>query len=245
MYTQCPRCRTTFVVTEEQITARAGLVRCGRCRSVFQAEGALFDALPPVPTGPRRTREEPTFDNDPTPQLTDEPGPTPRPERKARRWPWVLLNLVLLLALPVQWAYAHRDRLAVEPSLAPYVARACARLPCALRPPQDLGAIELGHVRVTAHPRFAHALEVRFTLINRAPFSQNYPDVELSLLDAHGNVIARRLFPARDYGRPRTLMPPNVATRAHFGITRPPVATALSYELRLYPGDRGINPFHQ
>ncbi|MHB8414704.1 MAG: MJ0042-type zinc finger domain-containing protein, partial [Acidiferrobacteraceae bacterium] len=51
MYTQCPRCRTTFVVTEEQITARGGLVRCGRCRSVFQAEGTLFEALPPASTG--------------------------------------------------------------------------------------------------------------------------------------------------------------------------------------------------
>ncbi|MHB1528385.1 MAG: DUF3426 domain-containing protein [Acidiferrobacteraceae bacterium] len=238
MHTQCPRCRTTFVVTEEQITARAGLVRCGRCRSVFQAEGTLFEALPPVPTGAQRPREEPTFDNDPAPQVHDEPGSAVRPERGAHRWPWILLDLVLLLALPAQWAYAHRDRLAVEPSLAPYVTRACARLPCALRPPQDLEAIELGHVRVTAHPRFAHALEVRFTLINRAPFSQSDPDVELSLLDAHGHVIARRLFSARDYGRARTLLPPNVAQRAHFGITRPPATTALSYELRLYPRGR-------
>src|SRR5438445_10483022 len=38
MVTRCPACATAFRVTEPQLRARAGQVRCGRC-------GAQFDAL--------------------------------------------------------------------------------------------------------------------------------------------------------------------------------------------------------
>ncbi len=38
MHTRCPECRTTFVVKPGQLQARDGLVRCGRCLTVFRAE---------------------------------------------------------------------------------------------------------------------------------------------------------------------------------------------------------------
>lgn len=236
MYTQCPRCRTTFAVTEEQMTARGGLVRCGRCHSVFQAEGTLFDALPPTAGDPSRPRQEPSFEGGPAHTAPDlKPPPRPSARHAARAWPWVVIDLVLLLGLAGQWIDVHRDRLAVEPALKPYITRACARLPCGLHPPQELSAIQLSHVRVTAHPRFRHALQVRFTLINRAVFAQPYPDVQLSLLDAHGAVVARNVFPASAYAHDGSLMDPNIADPEHFGVTRPQSADVLSYELRLYP----------
>lgn len=216
--------------------ARAGLVRCGRCHSVFQAEGTLFEALPPAAGSASPLRQEPSFGGVPT-QAAPDLNPPPRPSARAhtRVWPWVVIDLVLLLGLAGQWIYVHRDRLAVEPVLKPYVTRACARLPCGLHPPQELSAIQLSHVRVTAHPRFRHALQVRFTLINRAVFAQPYPDVQLSLLDAHGAVVARNVFPASAYAHDGSLMDPNIADPEHFGVTRPQSADVLSYELRLYP----------
>ena len=41
MVTRCPECSTAFKVTTEQLQARDGAVRCGRCQRVFNA----FDAL--------------------------------------------------------------------------------------------------------------------------------------------------------------------------------------------------------
>lgn len=41
MLTTCPECRTAFRVTQEQLGARRGMVRCGRCNAVFNA----FDNL--------------------------------------------------------------------------------------------------------------------------------------------------------------------------------------------------------
>ncbi len=42
--TRCPGCATTFRVTPEQLKARHGKVRCGKCQRVFDAIEALLDA---------------------------------------------------------------------------------------------------------------------------------------------------------------------------------------------------------
>lgn len=44
MLTRCPACRTTFRVTPEQLKARAGKVRCGKCQAVFNALDTLVEA---------------------------------------------------------------------------------------------------------------------------------------------------------------------------------------------------------
>jgi predicted Zn finger-like uncharacterized protein len=41
--TCCPSCQTIFRVSPEQIRARAGKVRCGQCRAVFNAIDRLLD----------------------------------------------------------------------------------------------------------------------------------------------------------------------------------------------------------
>lgn len=44
--TQCPQCETRFKVSEEQLCAHDGLVRCGRCHEVFNAREHLQDEEP-------------------------------------------------------------------------------------------------------------------------------------------------------------------------------------------------------
>lgn len=44
--TQCPQCSTRFNVTQEQLDAREGMVRCGRCQAVFNANEHLVDSEP-------------------------------------------------------------------------------------------------------------------------------------------------------------------------------------------------------
>jgi predicted Zn finger-like uncharacterized protein len=50
MLTRCPGCSTTFRVTPEQVKARQGKVRCGRCQHVFDAIESLVEAavVPPA-----------------------------------------------------------------------------------------------------------------------------------------------------------------------------------------------------
>ena len=44
--TQCPACSTRFKVTQEQLDAYHGMVRCGRCQTVFNAIENLYDDGP-------------------------------------------------------------------------------------------------------------------------------------------------------------------------------------------------------
>lgn len=44
--TKCPECRTRFKVSDEQLEAHDGLVRCGRCRQIFNAGENLYGNEP-------------------------------------------------------------------------------------------------------------------------------------------------------------------------------------------------------
>jgi predicted Zn finger-like uncharacterized protein len=45
-YTRCPGCATVFRVTAEQLAARAGRVRCGQCKTVFDGVARLVSLAP-------------------------------------------------------------------------------------------------------------------------------------------------------------------------------------------------------
>jgi predicted Zn finger-like uncharacterized protein len=49
MLTRCPSCTTTFRISPEQLKARQGRVRCGKCRTVFNALETLVEEAPPAP----------------------------------------------------------------------------------------------------------------------------------------------------------------------------------------------------
>lgn len=54
MLTRCPACSTRFRVTTEQLKARAGKVRCGHCRTQFNALDTLLEepVVPPATSTP-------------------------------------------------------------------------------------------------------------------------------------------------------------------------------------------------
>jgi predicted Zn finger-like uncharacterized protein len=55
MITECPHCQTRFRVTDLQLKAAAGRVRCGSCLNVFQGARHMVPAHVPEPAPPRRT----------------------------------------------------------------------------------------------------------------------------------------------------------------------------------------------
>lgn len=63
--TRCPSCESVFAVTAEQLAARQGQVRCGRCFKVFKADDYLVSGsdsrpadrtLTPAPASPSRVK---------------------------------------------------------------------------------------------------------------------------------------------------------------------------------------------
>lgn len=60
MHTRCPQCHTVFVVQPAQLTARDGLVRCGRCMTVFNAqESRVEKAADSTPPSTATTQRKP------------------------------------------------------------------------------------------------------------------------------------------------------------------------------------------
>jgi predicted Zn finger-like uncharacterized protein len=47
-YTRCPGCKTVFRVTSAQLALRAGQVRCGHCKTVFDGHAGLISLAPRV-----------------------------------------------------------------------------------------------------------------------------------------------------------------------------------------------------
>ena len=45
-FTSCPGCKTIFRVSAQQLSMRAGQVRCGHCRTVFDGAAELVALAP-------------------------------------------------------------------------------------------------------------------------------------------------------------------------------------------------------
>ncbi|HUE47964.1 MAG TPA: DUF3426 domain-containing protein [Steroidobacteraceae bacterium] len=80
MFTVCPKCALTLVVTAEDLRVAQGYVRCGRCSSVFNALARLTEegqtseeSAETAPPAPAASQTPPPAPPDPAPQnVTDE-----------------------------------------------------------------------------------------------------------------------------------------------------------------------------
>jgi predicted Zn finger-like uncharacterized protein len=87
LFTVCPKCTLTLVVTTVDLRAGQGYVRCGRCANVFNALIALREGDPAAgtsDTAKRRLLETAPKSIDPAPgvgvEMDPEPDPAPEPE---------------------------------------------------------------------------------------------------------------------------------------------------------------------
>jgi len=245
MYTQCPECLTVFALTQQQLDARAGVVRCGQCAAIFQADEHMVDTLlennfEQVEVSLPPTSQAPAGDvGDEAPEDTETSlttGSSNGGRRKPGRRLWAFINFLLLITLIGQCLYLYRGELAQQPRLALWITEACEFLGCEIPSPQDIGKIELIDAEVAPHPKFDKALRIKASLVNHADFVQDYPLMEISLTNNNGVVIARRTFSPQEYlEKPRTAverMAPNITVSALLEITHPD-DSAVGYEIQL------------
>ncbi|BFM17795.1 DUF3426 domain-containing protein [Maricurvus nonylphenolicus] len=57
--TRCPKCSTSFRITDAQLQLAKGAVRCGSCLSIFKALDHLVETTPQPETQPAPAKEEP------------------------------------------------------------------------------------------------------------------------------------------------------------------------------------------
>lgn len=228
-HSQCPECQTVFTVTDKQLAQRKGLVRCGRCDAVFQADQNLVtrdlhkkQTVEPVATDKKnitdtsakhRKAQSPEIDKKTAADKIAEENdfyqaPLPTVSElihgrqlgpRTRPVFWGLGVFVMVALLAGQWMYFYRDQLARDEQWASYVQMFCQTLHCTITPRHDVGLVELTDTRVTPHPKFDKALRVKATLINRARYTQPYPLMEVTLTNTEGKVLARKRFSAQEY----------------------------------------------
>ncbi|UJO99974.1 MAG: zinc-ribbon and DUF3426 domain-containing protein [Nitrosomonas sp.] len=226
LVTLCPGCGTTFRVNAAQLQAHGGDVRCGQCQRVFNGFATLItvhesaiEYPPPQPQydiqagqaelpGSRALTAQVNNGMD-QPVLSDgeqETAESPvdlfdeEPVKKSSGW-WGLANVLLLLLLLGQIAYAYRTELTIiAPETRPYWERYCAFIGCQVPYAQDIQQLGIESSDLQKNP--AHQPEVitmRAIISNHASFPQAFPALQLLLLDAQEQVIASRIFSAQDY----------------------------------------------
>jgi len=204
--TRCPVCGTAFRVQREQLAARSGKVRCGKCGAVFDGIAALVEegaeklAIEPSPQlglfDPSRRGASAAPEPDaPLPAfLLEEESP------RRRTWLWALAALVAALALSAQAAYRYRAELVVLAPVTrgPLVA-ACRALRCEVSLPRrpELMAIESSDLQTDV--RRDGLIVLNAVLRNRSPFPQDYPALELTLTDEGDRPLLRRVLTPREY----------------------------------------------
>lgn len=138
----------------------------------------------------------------PPPQIA---APKSSARMAARRSPtkiilWSLLSVVLLVALALQLTYFLRDFIALKiPAARPALESACVHLGCSLSLPKNAEFMQIIGSDLQAEPANAGLLTLKLTLGNRAPYTQAWPVLVLTLTDARGQPQARRSFAPSEY----------------------------------------------
>ena len=223
MYSQCPRCRTIFMVAPADLAAARGDSVCGHCGSLFNALRNLSEYPPEpgetnlpehqqdLPAPPLRLPvTEPTRDavssynpdaNADSDAQIEAGAPPFAPTRQARgsdlRW-WSVAVL-LLLGLLLELAWAKRSDWISNASLRPLLDGVCATVGCRMPLRQDLSQLALTSREIRPHPSVPGALLISATIRNEADFAQAFPAVRIRLSDLNEQPVASRRFVPADY----------------------------------------------
>jgi predicted Zn finger-like uncharacterized protein len=229
--TQCPQCGTHFKITQEQRDAHEGLVRCGKCTTVFNAVENLYIEpqqlyLPLVLdeiadfTGMHATYDESAEKNTPVsispeaaarlandfshiPDVYIKPAAPPLSARQ-KLW-WALASLFLAFIVLLETAYLLRVELAARlPGIKPAMTQICTLLNCNIPLPQKIDLISIESSELEADPSQANIITLHALLRSRVRFAIDYPSIELTLTDTQDNAVARRYFSPSEYLPPAT-----------------------------------------
>ena len=206
--TRCPVCATVFRVSREQLAARGGRVRCGKCGNVFDGVGGLLEegrerrlVLEPSPQlglfdPAHKAALSQVADDEVVAEFLAEPEP--------RSWRsialWGLLALIAAAGLAAQVAYRYRTEIAVlAPNTRAALERACRVLRCEVALPRRPELMSIESSDLQADSRRENVIVLNAVIRNRAPFPQDYPALELTLTDETDRPVVRRVLRPGDY----------------------------------------------
>lgn len=125
---------------------------------------------------------------------------TPSPERAAHTLAWILPAIVAVATLALQATLTFRTEIAVLlPAARAPVEAACGLLGCEVRLPRRADLMSIESSDLQADTQRQSGIVLNALLRNRAPFTQEYPALELTLTDQSDQPVIRRVLTPADY----------------------------------------------
>ena len=231
------------------LAAAGGRYRCSKCSKVNNALESLFDRWPaagePAPKpgdlpvlglpldleAAARSRRNGPEESEKGP---DEPPAGRRGTRLLMRLGWVVGAVVIAVVVVFQVADFLGEPLLERPALQSALEQVGLRKPPPVEPFRDLGRIHLVSRELRSHPARNGWLRLNATIVNRAPRSQPWPDLEITLLDAAGTVVSQRRFEPAEYLAEGSDLSRGMAPQAYLPLTvelEDPGRRAVGFEL--------------
>lgn len=225
--TQCPECATRFKVSDEQLAAHHGMVRCGRCSTVFNAtehlrgdEASPQMTLPIVITEPENIIQtdadisSQTVSDSPVVEaasvhtetlaqqlLFHEAEPvglgTSTSQNRAMRQ-WPWVIVAILLMALLLVQGVYFYRIEIGAQL-PGVKPLLIKFFGEIPLPKKIDLVSIESSDLEATPQYPNIVSLTAVLLNRARYAQSYPNLELSLTDTQDKTLARRVFTPAEY----------------------------------------------
>jgi predicted Zn finger-like uncharacterized protein len=210
MFTRCPQCKTVHELNAALISHARGLVQCGQCNRSFSALSFLFDEWPAgeahrPASGPDaavpvlRPADKADTDSDGKSSKNDEPTPS---GAKSRQLAWTLATVLLALITLAHIAWTFRQPLLENPQVSNWINQDNseeAEQQGLLKNPQQ---IQLVSRDMHTHPTRSGILVLSLTFVNLAQHNQEFPELEITLMDAANQPVAQRRLQPMDYLRP-------------------------------------------
>ena len=221
--TRCPECNTAFRVHADQLSARGGRVRCGKCARVFDGVAQLVQDSPAVAVAPEPSPQLPLFEGARQSgaragqtAITGAAGTpsagTASPVRGLEH-PWVdavpgpryrvlwsLFALLAGLALIAQATYRFRTEIGLLlPQSRAFLEAACEFADCSVGLPRHADLLSIESSDLQMDPQRGTLIVLNALLRNRAQFPQEYPALELTLTDEGDRAVVRKVLRPADY----------------------------------------------
>ncbi len=242
MFARCPKCKTVHPLKAAELSHAHGLVQCGACGRTFSALSFLFDEWPaghayrPVKgaSAGAPVLGAVTRPVDGTEKDTENDTPVETASR-SRRLAWGLATVLLVLLTLANTAWMFRESLAENPVTGTWLQDTGWLQPATDTLLQDTHQLQLVSRDMHAHPTRSGILVLSITFVNLAQHDQVYPVLEITLLDAVNQTVARRRLQPMDYLRPGADIAAGLAPDVYLPVLlefSDPGMQAVGFEIR-------------
>ena len=135
--------------------------------------------------------------------------------RKTKLNIWLLLlSLFLICLAALQTVYFLRTKIAAEyPQFKPYLVQACTYLQCKIDLPRNVDLFTIDDSDMQESEDHEKVVDFSSLLINKANYTQTYPNIELTLTDTNDLPVVRRLIKPNEYLNANTNMSAGIASK--------------------------------